>query len=300
MLGGLRSVLLALAASLALVLAGCADRTPSSGGSAQDVGNYKVGDPYQIGGKWYYPSADYAYTETGIASWYGPGFNGKTTANGEIFDESQLTGAHKTLPLPSMVRITNLDNGRSIKLRINDRGPFSNGRIVDVSRKAAQLLDFERAGTAKVRVEVLEEESRQLAAIAQGKTPDGAAAPQPAPRVDVAAEPLPDSSPPPAQTPTPAPRETSQPQVPQTGDLTVSQVTQSSIYVQAGSFSDLNNANSLAQRLQGIGMTAIQEAWVNGQKFYRVRLPAGSVNEADSLLERLYAQGYTDARVVVD
>lgn len=300
MLGALRFSLVALAIVLALGLAGCAERAPSRGGGANDVGNYKVGDPYQIGGRWYYPQADYAYSETGIASWYGPGFNGKTTANGEIFDENQITGAHKTLPLPSMVRVTNLDNGRSINVRINDRGPFSNGRIIDVSRKAAQLLEFENAGTAKVRVEILEEESLQLAAIAQGKTPDGARAPEPAPTVEVAAEPLPDASPPPAESPVPPPRETSQASVPQAGGLSVGQVTQSSIYVQAGSFSDLNNANSLAQRLQGIGMTSIQEAWVNGQKFYRVRMPAGTVGEADRLLERLYAQGYTDARVVVD
>ena len=85
-------------------------------------GTYKVGKPYQIAGTWYYPNEDFTYSESGIASWYGPGFNGNRTANGEIYDENFLTGAHRTLPMPSIVQVTNLENGRSIKVRINDRG----------------------------------------------------------------------------------------------------------------------------------------------------------------------------------
>src|SRR5262245_27499003 len=88
---------------------------------------YKIGDPYQIGGVWYYPKVDYTYDQTGIASWYGPGFDGKATANGEIYDQNALTAAHNTLPLPTVVRVTNLENGRAIELRINDRGPFAHG-----------------------------------------------------------------------------------------------------------------------------------------------------------------------------
>ena len=127
---------------------------------------YKVGVPYQIKGKWYYPKEDFDYAEAGIASWYGAYFNGRPTANGEIYDMNDLTAAHKTLPLPSMVRITNLENGRSLKLRVNDRGPFVDGRIIDVSRRASQLLGFHHQGIAKVKVEILADESRVLAGLA--------------------------------------------------------------------------------------------------------------------------------------
>ena len=91
-------------------------------------GRYKVGDPYQINGVWYYPKVDYDYRETGIASWYGPKFDGGQTANGEVFDMNGISAAHRTLPLPSIVRVTNLENGRSLKVRVNDRGPFARGR----------------------------------------------------------------------------------------------------------------------------------------------------------------------------
>lgn len=126
--------------------------------------HYKIGAPYRIKGTLYNPAVDYAYDTEGEASWYGPGFHGKLTANGDIYDQDALTAAHPTLPLPSMVRVTNLDNGRSLVLKLNDRGPFMNGRIIDVSRKAAKLLGFFKAGMAKVRVEILEKESRDLAA----------------------------------------------------------------------------------------------------------------------------------------
>ena len=116
-----------------------------------------------MSGNWYYPKEDYSYDETGIASWYGQGFHGEKTANGEIFNKDELTAAHKTLPLPTLARVTNLDNGRSIVVRINDRGPFSGARIIDVSQRAAQLLGFEAQGTAKVRVQVLADESKAIA-----------------------------------------------------------------------------------------------------------------------------------------
>jgi len=169
-------------------------------------GVYKVGEPYQIGGIWYYPAEDYAYDETGIASWYGPDFHGKYTANGEVYDMNDLTAAHHTLPMPSLARVTNLDNGRSIVVRVNDRGPFAKGRILDMSRRGAQLLGFEQAGTAKVRVQILAQESKQLAAQmkAQGAVQvaantarpyrvdvqQGETAPVNAPRADVTATPL--------------------------------------------------------------------------------------------------------------
>jgi rare lipoprotein A len=121
--------------------------TPSGKG-----GIYKVGKPYTINGVLYVPREDPNYVETGIASWYGPQFHGERTANGETFDMNLVSAAHRTLPMPSMVRVTNLDNGRSIVVRMNDRGPFARGRIIDMSAKAADLLGFQQAGTARVRV----------------------------------------------------------------------------------------------------------------------------------------------------
>lgn len=153
-------------------------------GGSSSIGEYKVGNPYQVNGEWYTPSEDYGYDETGLASWYGAEFGGKRTANGEIFDPNELTAAHRTLPMPSLVRVTNLDNGRSIVVRINDRGPFAAGRIIDISRRGAQLLGFEGNGVAKVRVSILEPESRALAEGAMKRKPGTAlaSAPAPAPR----------------------------------------------------------------------------------------------------------------------
>lgn len=189
-----------VALTAALLLSACAS-APEPGPSARPRdphtgGLYKVGKPYVIKGVWYTPRVDYGYDETGVASWYGPGFHGQATANGEIYDMNELTAAHTTLPLPSIVRVTNLDNGRTIKLRVNDRGPFVGGRIIDVSRRASQLLGFHEKGTATVRVEIEAEESRQLAAalsapaseprttVIAATTPSAAsAAPPPAPVV---------------------------------------------------------------------------------------------------------------------
>ncbi len=148
----------------------CALTLASSGnaplGDWQSLHRYIVGQPYQIAGTWYYPKEDWSYDETGIASWYGEQFQGRSTADGETFDLKSLTAAHRTLPLPVVVRVTNLVNGRSLKLRVNDRGPFAEGRIIDVSRRAARLLGFERSGVAKVRVEIDVADSLKVAAAA--------------------------------------------------------------------------------------------------------------------------------------
>ena len=116
-------------------------------------GAYKIGDPYLVEGKIYYPKANNNYNETGVASWYGKKFHKKETANGEVFDMYKVSAAHKTLPLPSRVRVTNLENKKSIILRVNDRGPFAKNRIIDLSMRAAEILGFKEQGTAQVRVE---------------------------------------------------------------------------------------------------------------------------------------------------
>ncbi len=230
------------ALSLALLLAACG--TPHTG-SHQAAGGYyptgharyKIGAPYEVGGVWYYPKVDYDYNKTGVASWYGEAFNEKYTANGEVFDLNRLTAAHPTLPMPSIVDVTNLDNGRELQLRVNDRGPYANGRIIDVSRRAAQLLGFETKGTANVRVKIIKEESVRVAAAAmrgEGAIAVAAAAPDlpypPAPPRSVAVPPVvaaplvvvaappppprPAPSPPPRAAPPPAPLPAAAPTVP--------------------------------------------------------------------------------------
>ena len=118
-------------------------------------GHFKIGEPYEIDGVRYVPKEDVAYNRTGVASWYGDLFHGRLTSNGEIFDMERLTAAHPTLPLPIFVEVTNLENGLSAVLRVNDRGPFRRGRVIDVSKRAAEVLGFKRAGTANVRVRYL-------------------------------------------------------------------------------------------------------------------------------------------------
>lgn len=156
------------------VLSGCgggkAGKTIETGvaSSPYASGNYpgilKIGTPYDIAGRTYIPAYDPHYVEEGMASWYGPGFHGRSTANGERYDQNGLTAAHRTLPMPSMVRVTNLENGRSAVLKVNDRGPFAKDRIIDLSKKSAETLDVIAKGTARVRVEYLPDETRQLIA----------------------------------------------------------------------------------------------------------------------------------------
>src|SRR4051795_1261665 len=116
-------------------------------------GTYRVGKPYTVAGRVYVPEEDVNYQQEGMASWYGDDFHGRLTANGEVFDMGALTAAHPTLPLPSYARVTNLANGKSLIVRINDRGPYHGDRLIDVSNKAADLLEFKGNGIAKVRVE---------------------------------------------------------------------------------------------------------------------------------------------------
>ncbi|QEH78190.1 septal ring lytic transglycosylase RlpA family protein [Sphingomonas sp. C8-2] len=148
---------------LALLLASCGVPRPGRPGPAHrpmpskpqgpaSDTPVKVGKPYQVAGVWYYPSDDASYDEVGLASWYGAQFHGGQTANGEQFDMDRVGAAHKTLPLPSYVEVTALDTGRTIVVRINDRGPFVTNRIIDLSRRSAQLLGIERAGVSRVRV----------------------------------------------------------------------------------------------------------------------------------------------------
>jgi rare lipoprotein A len=143
----------ALAAGL-LTLAACGS-TPSRPSADQAAPHFKVGRPYLIGGQLYTPAFVSDYEAEGVASWYGEPYHGRLTANGEVYDMYALTAAHPTLPLPSVVRVTDLDNGRSVVLRVNDRGPFVGGRLIDLSYAAAEELDFVEKGLTRVRVTLL-------------------------------------------------------------------------------------------------------------------------------------------------
>ncbi len=145
-----RSLQNVILTALLLAVVGCA--SGSGGRIAEPSPHYKVGSPYQVNGRWYQPAEDDAYDKIGVASWYGRDFHGRKTANGEVFDMNRLTAAHTTLPMPSLVEVENLENGRRIVVRINDRGPFASDRIIDLSRAAARELGFEQQGLANVRV----------------------------------------------------------------------------------------------------------------------------------------------------
>lgn len=313
--------------AMMLVLTGCAEtqfgaHIVKNIGNERSKGGYKVGTPYLIDGQEYYPREQFDYTETGIASWYGPGFHGKNTANGEVFDTNDLTAAHKTLQMPSLVRVTNLENGRSLVLRVNDRGPYSRGRVIDVSSKGADLLGFKGKGTAKVRVDVLGEESRQIAEHARqgidtrgyeialnkpgGKllmptsVPGAIETMPPVQVASVEAIPLEGSTP-------AAPPKMVQGHVTNDGRfmpdpvVTYQPVVKTSIYVQAGAFGNEGNAQRLSGNLMGIGNAKVYPTSVGGQNFYRVRLgPYETVDQADLALARVVANGSPQAVIIVE
>jgi rare lipoprotein A len=315
-----RHILPSLLAAAAL-LAGCTEskvvvdqaKVITNPGPAKPA-PYKIGKPYQVNDIWYYPKADYRYSETGIASWYGPGFHGKNTANGEVYDENGLTAAHKTLPMPSMVRVTNLENGRSIQVRVNDRGPFEAGRIIDMTRRGAQLLGFIDRGTARVRVDIMPEESQQLAALSSrqggdqlppppeaapvGAVEAGGLAPIAGAKVSPGkpAQPVPAA---PAAQPGTNIAAVALPQP--DGRVTQVPVRPTSIYIQAGAFTRQANANQLSAQLRKYGAVNIAPVYVEQQRFFRVRVgPISTVEQADNTLKRMIADGHPESRIVVD
>lgn len=294
-----------LALHMAKTLKRASDEQPSA-----DAGTYKVGSPYEINGVWYYPREDPQYSKTGIASWYGKKFHGRRTANGEIYDMNALTAAHKTLPMPARVRVTNLENGRSLILRINDRGPFVNGRIIDVSRRAAQLLGFKGRGTAKVRVTVVDQ-ARVTTIAKKAVTPAEQKRALPAlPRGQVVAMNL---APPPGikqNSGRTAGREAparvananaAAPAKAESARVDREPVGPSSIFVQAGAFAQAENADKLRARLDYIGPSSITNVFIRGQEMFRVRIgPLSSVEAADEILSRILANGINNARIVVE
>lgn len=300
-----RSARIALVLLAGASLAACATvrpapevKAPPSGGrSYTNSAGQKVGKPYQINGAWYAPREQPNYDETGIASWYGPGFHQKATAMGETFDMDAVSAAHTTLPLPSMVEVTNLDNGRKLVVRINDRGPFVNNRIIDLSREAARQLGYERQGIARVRVRYLGPPSllgREAGVRYASNTP----APPP-----VAAAPAE-----PAITFTSTPirsaaiEVTSLPPPAVATPVVVAAVSPppANLRIQAGAFSNQANAQRAVTQLALAGEATIEPLLrSDGVTLYRVTLPApGDEAAAFALRDRVAEIGFADARVV--
>jgi rare lipoprotein A len=192
--GGSRAAVYCALAIGGLALSGCADSKKSNGVDSKygvkasprvvqpgqpipkGGGTYRVGKPYVVAGRTYYPEDNRRYRGEGIASWYGDDFHGRLTANGEVYDMHGISAAHPTLPIPSYARVTNLQNGRSLIVRINDRGPYHNDRIIDLSAKAADLLQFRRHGVSRVKVEYAgpasldgSDDRRLMATLSQGR-----------------------------------------------------------------------------------------------------------------------------------
>jgi rare lipoprotein A len=297
--------------SVATAVTACAHHPENEVSVPPNAGIYKIGNPYEIDGTWYYPREQPDYDETGIASWYGPSFYGKRTANGEILTHDSLAAAHRTLPMPVNVRVTNLENGRSLILRVNDRGPFAKGRIIDVTERAAKLLGFIQAGTARVRVTFVSRANLPNGQPQPSETPPemaGAVPAAPTEQVDVAQlnnVPGAAMAPPGQQHPMPSPPPAASPSMDvgtgqptgQVSQVAVPEVTH--IYVQVGAFSELANARRVVAHLgNGLRISAIAR---NGQKLYRVRLgPFDQVADADQALARLVGRGSNDAHIVVD
>ena len=269
---------------------------------------YKIGDPYNVGGIWYYPARDLTYDETGIGSWYGDEFAGRLTANGEIFDPEQITAAHKTLPMPSVVRVTNLDNGRSLVVRVNDRGPFVPGRIIDLSRESARLLGFKDEGIAKVRVKLLAEQSLRLEELAKkGQFPEVAGLPEePKPEFNAVGTSEVTFSATSVSGRSNYSSEDGQSAIELLAGSRVGEMIEvppitTSIWVQVGAFHSKTNASNVLTRLSSVGKGEISRIDIDGQVLHRVRIgPANDVAAADNLLNGVFELGFRGARIIVD
>jgi len=254
-----RSTPLGILAALLLALAACS--------SPQPEGIYKLGQPYQIAGRWYYPDFDPGYDRVGLASWYGEAFHGRATANGEVFDRDRLTAAHPTLPLPSIVRVTNLANRRQLELRVNDRGPFVGDRLIDLSQGAARALGFERQGLAQVRVEFV-----GLAA-AKGSPPRAGAR-----------APAREAPPPPSAT----------------AVLAVASAGQCAArFIQIGAFAEPERAAQAAAQVYRVATAPVSTQRLTSDPLVRVRLgPIADPHSAETTLDMLKRSGYAGAFIV--
>ena len=258
---------------------------------------YKLGSPYRIEGVWYHPNYDPRYDRTGLASWYGTAFHGRPTANGERFDMNAVSAAHPTLPLPSRVRVTNLENGRQLIVRVNDRGPFIDGRLIDLSRRGAQLLGFHRKGLARVRVQYLGLAGPLPDVLPPaGKPVRLAAVDAPAvvfkPRRSAA------SSGADVLRPVDKPVQTASLRPLRAGSGAAGGPTRGFL-VQAAVLEERDAANRLGALVRAFGTVAVEPERRGGRLVYAVRIgPVDSRTEAASILAELTRVGLTEAHIV--
>lgn len=246
---------------------------PGKGPLPKGGGRYFLGEPYEVAGWKYYPRDDPSYDKVGPASWYGPQFHRRMTSNGEWFDMDYLSAAHPTLPLPSYVKVTNLENGRTVVVRVNDRGPFVGDRIIDLSRRSAEVLGFKEKGRANVRVQYLgpaplNDRGGDLMAMNQhlqrrtGLTTLAAAMPAPA-------------------------------------AIGASLPQRQSYYVQIGAYSDPRNAERAREALRPVGPVSVTSIAGQLGTLYKVQLgPLEDQVKAVAALDQAVAQGHADARLV--
>jgi rare lipoprotein A len=250
---------------------------------------------YDVFGKRYFVLASSAgYSERGVASWYGPGFHKVRTSTGEAYDMYAMTAAHRTLPLPAYVRVTNLQNGRSVVVRINDRGPFVGNRIIDLSYTAAAKLDMLRNGTAIVEVRTIDASTPLPVVTASTAAPAPAAEP-PAPAALSAAAVLDAMVPAASAAASDTPSPTAAPTAAASANLT--------LFVQAGAFSDPANAERLAEKLRrgSYGRVFVRDDRIAGRRMYRVRIgPVPDVAEFDRVVAALERAGISDAHLALD
>lgn len=283
--------------SALLLLGACASTQPRGGPARHQpppsqqkapspTGGVKIGKPYVVFGKTYVPADDRGYDREGIASWYGPTFHAKPTANGEIYNQDDVTAAHKTLPMPSWVEVQNLDNGRRLVVRINDRGPFVEGRIIDLSRRSAQLLGVDRPGLARVRVKRVFPDgdwARGAPVLASSTLPPAVAA----------AEGI--TLPPPPATPSAADPAVQVVQAPLVPATAAPPAMVAGRFIQVVALSDEAKAKALASVMADFGPA---QATPTGGGMWRVRIGPVSVEEADNVLYEVRAGGWPDARIV--
>jgi rare lipoprotein A len=281
----------------------------------QGDGVYRLGKPYKVNGVWYFPAENPRYDEIGYASWYGAEFHNKRTANGEIFDKNRLTGAHKTLPLPSVVRVTNIENNKSVVLRVNDRGPFTSDRLIDVSERAAKLLEFPNKGVTRVRVEILPEESKvaiqqtsrrgqaEAVSLPEKKTQMVEKLSQPQGKDAII---IPEATPEEASSTEEVKETVSLFDAPVMMPAEVSELapvapaaTGTPIYIQVGIFRKQENAENTVQKVSSIGPTKSWLSDVGGKVLYRVQVgPFDTVGDAEKALTQVKEQGLPDAYIM--
>jgi rare lipoprotein A len=256
----------------------------------------RVGPPYEANGQWYVPTPEPGYAETGTASWYGPQFHGQRTASGEVFDQEALSAAHPTLPIPSLVQVTNLENGREVIVRVNDRGPFVGGRLIDLSHGAAEVLGFESQGHAQVHVRYLGPAPRRVNA-------DGSMVPASPPSPPPVAPARADAEEGPASLLPPAPSRGISlaggpiDEAPYASGPAPAYATPAPIgggyFVQIGAYSDLINAHRVRDAVGAAGPVVVDVRETASGELFRVRVgPWQSREEADAARRQLASLGY--------